>query len=246
MNMEPDTIENNSAIKKPSRRVPWKVIIPIACTLVLAVIILLLATVLRGGFYIRTETSGGFITAGKVRTYYVTGIPSIKFKVADNVLESRMKEAEIAKEEAYFEVTTTDPRAFKNGKYDVNYDLVFLYGDCIYYHGERGSNVFYEYNRTTGKVRDIPLNANRGYLIGTDKTMMENISVLALVSIYPDFEKEIKKRNGTVWYVFYDERDGRIFYEQGGYIYEYIPKRKKSRLVYRAGVTNVRAVYSKK
>ena len=246
-NPEADPIGKFSPQKKPSRKVPWKVVIPVACVIILAVFFLFFSKVVRGGVYICTETSGGFITSGTSRSYYVTGIPSLKFKVSDNALLSRMKEAEDAKEEAYFVVTDADPNAYQNGKYDENYDLVFPYGESIYYHGVRGSNSIYEYNRTSGQIRKIPLNTNRGYLIGTDKTMMENITVLAILSIYPDLEKQIQKRKGTVWYAFYDERDGRVFYEQGGNIYEYLPQSKKSRLVYKAGrAENIRAVYSER
>ena len=240
---------DGSETKRSAGKIPWKIIIPVVCVAVAAAV-LIFVNAIKGGFYIYTESSGSFIFSGKASFYYVTGIPSLKYKVSSDSLKERIKGAEKekdeAKEEAYFVVTGADPDAYRNGKFDENYDLVFVYGDSIYYHGQDRKDVFYEYSRTDGQIREIAISPTLANAIGTDKTMRENIAVLSLLSIYPEIEKQFNKRKGIVWNAFYDEKTGRVFYEQGEKLYEYLPESGKSRLAYSAGKTeNIRAIYTK-
>ena len=219
----------------------------ILITTVIIVVFALFAGILfffidKNSVYVYTETSGGLFTSGVTNVYRAGTIPLLKLRVPKDTLDYDMAATQSRTNSAYKLVCEADPLAYD--KYNDGHDLVFRYGDLIYYHRDDVKGKIYEYNIQTGAIREIVSNHPSSFAIGTDLSMDESAAVLGMLDYYPELNSIFDEKKGIIWNVFYDHESDRLFIEHSKQIYEYLPAKKKLRKVFDAGNLNVCGVYS--
>ena len=228
--------------EKKSRKIIFIIAGSILVLAALAGMFFLLAG--KNSVYVYTETSGGILSSGVTKVYRIGAVPLLKFRVSNHVLDEEMDETKGQLQSAYQTVCKADPLAYYS-KYHDGDNLVFVYKDLIYYHREGIKGKIYEYNKSTGAIREIVSNHSSSFKIGTDLFMDESAAVLGMLDYYPELNSLFDRKQGIVWNAYYDYAGDRLFFEISTTVYEYLPEKKKLRKVFNAGnKLNVMGVYS--
>ena len=199
----------------------------ICLTIIIAAILLLFKT---SDIYIKTTTSGGFITSGKEITYIVNSKFKIKFKSKDKQYEIRKNNNDLELKQTLKEMKTIDNETYTEENNSID-KLIYKIDNYIFYYRENDYNHFYRYNTLTNEIetqefcefaRDI------GKDIGMPNfVVLNNIKTEALLSLYPNL---IEKINDNLFgYIYYD--NNKIFFEKNRNIYEYNIKNYKTKKI---------------
>ncbi|MBP5262704.1 MAG: hypothetical protein J6Z43_11320 [Clostridiales bacterium] len=192
-----------------------------------------------------TETSSFIFT--NVNYYRTNPVLKIKlpcFSMSDDKLDAIKESRDTALQKAYEQVCEADEEAFRGEFTGVDH-MVCELGDDIYYYRTSDVHNVYKLNKTTGEITASPLSGYNGFSsiefrdsyeeVDHNFAAFVDIRTEALVAAYPRLKSAIDGVDGEFYYSYSYYDNGRVFFESGNTIYEYLPESDSVRKVVSVG-----------